>query len=82
MGKFEEALADFKKSIKLKPNHKFAIAGQALSHHALGQIEKARQSWQHLIALDSKYRNPEAIKGEYHCAEGFVEAARKLIAEL
>jgi tetratricopeptide (TPR) repeat protein len=82
MGKFDEALADFDRQHEIKPDHPFAIAGQAVTQHALGSSEAAKSLWRKLIELDARYVNIEALIEDFHPAEPFIEAARKLIAEI
>lgn len=82
LGEYEKALADFEQSEKRKPDHKFAIAGKAIAHHALGHLERAKFYWQALIEMDESYRDPNALQAEYHCADAFVEEARKVVATL
>lgn len=46
-----EALQDFKKALDLRPAYFIAIAGQAISHHALGEIQHALALWRLLIGM-------------------------------
>ena len=80
MGRFEEALTDFDQSANLKPSHAFAIAGQAIAHHALGHLDEAKSRWQTLLRLHHTYQNPDQLMDQYHCADAFLEAARKVAA--
>jgi tetratricopeptide (TPR) repeat protein len=82
MGKYPEALADFQQALALKPDHKFAIAGTVLTQQALGDMDEAKRLWRALIEMDEKYREADAVQKEYDCADAWVEAARRLIAEL
>ncbi len=82
MQKYEDALADFNKAIKIKFTHKFAIVGQSLCQHAIGNINEAIKLWQSVIELDPKYINVEKLVRDYHPAQEFVEAAREIVADL
>jgi tetratricopeptide (TPR) repeat protein len=82
MSSYPAALADFVKSAELKPDHTFAIAGQSITQHALGNIEDSRNLWHKLIDIDRRYKTADVLVDEYHPAEAFVNAARKIVADL
>lgn len=44
-GNFAAALADFEQAHIHRPGYRFAIAGQAIACHALGEVEQARRWW-------------------------------------
>jgi tetratricopeptide (TPR) repeat protein len=79
---YQLALSDFQKSLDLRPGYYFALAGLAITYHALGQVEEARRLWNELIAEDSRYRDAEWVKKELNWVDALVEEARKLIAKL
>ena len=65
MGQFAEALGDFEQSAQLKPDHTFALAGQAICYHALGHSDLAKTAWQSLLAVDARYQNPERLQTSF-----------------
>jgi tetratricopeptide (TPR) repeat protein len=82
MGNFEAALRDFERSHELDSEFKWAIAGLAITHHALGHVEKARKLWRRLLAQDERYRDADWVKQKLNWPDPLVEEARKLIAGL
>lgn len=79
---YSRALADFQKASEIKPKHKFAIAGIALCHYQLGQMDEAKRVWQSLIEVDEHYKEASAIHDEYDCHPKLVGIAEKVIALL
>lgn len=55
LGGFRQALADFNQAITLCPNFTMSLAGKALTLHALGQIDEARELWAQLVAHDRRF---------------------------
>lgn len=81
-GKYDQALADFAKSLELKPDHTFAAAGLAITHHAAGNFEEARQCWHSLVKIDVRYASVDALVEDWYPAAAFVDEARKVVASL
>jgi tetratricopeptide (TPR) repeat protein len=79
MGEYEKALQDFEKSAQLKPDHKFAMAGQAIVHHIEGRSEESKRLWQIIIDIDGAYQEAKALQREYDCADAFTEEAHKIV---
>jgi tetratricopeptide (TPR) repeat protein len=79
---YERALADFKKANELRPAFNFALAGLAVTHHALGQVQEAKRLWQHLVGQDSRYLDAAWVKQEFNWMPPLVDEAKKLIAKL
>ncbi len=80
---YDKALKDFTEANKLKHDgFRMSIAGIAISHHALGNIEKAKQHWQSLIKRSLKFKDIEWIKKELNWDDKLVEEARKIISLL
>jgi tetratricopeptide (TPR) repeat protein len=82
MGRYQEALADFTRSLEIQRYHTFALLGQALCHHTLGHIEQARTTYHRLIDLDPRYKGVETLVEDFYPAKPFVEAVRQMIAAL
>ena len=62
VGKYEEAIAAYKKALKLSPTNAVAYKGLAVSYAHLGHIEEARAALQEALKLDPKFslqRYPE-----------------------
>jgi tetratricopeptide (TPR) repeat protein len=79
---YDLALLDYLKANQLKPTYTLALAGLAITYHVLGQVEEAKQRWQHLIVKDEKYRNAKWVQKKLNWADPLVDEARKLIAKL
>ncbi len=77
---YDQALSDFKTANKLGPGLREALASLAITHHAMGHIQKARRLWRGLLRMDKRYRDIDWVQTEL--AEPLVEEARKLIAGL
>jgi tetratricopeptide (TPR) repeat protein len=82
LGQHAQALADFQKALELRPDFEYAIAGIAVSQHALGQPQEAAQHWQSLLAKDANYRSAEWVKEHLNWNAALVDEARKLIAHV
>lgn len=79
---YSRALADFQKAQEINPEHKFALAGAALCHYQLGQMDEAKNLWKSVIEQDDAYKQASAIQDEYDCHPRLVEVAEKVIALL
>ena len=55
VGKYEEAIAEYKKALKLSPTNAVAYKGLAVSYVHLGHIEEARSALQEAVKLDPKF---------------------------
>jgi tetratricopeptide (TPR) repeat protein len=81
-GLYPEALADFQRCREAKPDLPNAKAGLALTHHALGETDKALMLWRELIAENTSYRDPDWLERALNWATPLTDEARKLIARL
>lgn len=79
---YDKSLSDFKKFNDLRPGDNFALAGLAITQHALGNLSEAHRLWKLLIGLDTRYKDADWVKTELNWADPLVDEARKLIAEL
>jgi protein O-mannosyl-transferase len=70
MGKYPEALSDFNKAIKYKPDHANAIIGRANTYSSLNQFDKALVDYNTFIALvtnnPSLYRIGSNVVSAHH----------------
>ncbi len=80
---YQNALHDFEQANKLKHDgFRMSIAGIAVSHHALGNIDKAKQYWQSLIKRSQKFKDTIWLKKELNWTDELVEEAGKIISQL
>ena len=79
--RYPEALADYQKALELKPDYKFALAGLAVTHHALGNKNEAKRYWQDLLKREPRYSDMDWLQKELNWADALVAEARKLVAE-
>ena len=54
-GQYEEAIAEYKKCLKLRPNNIQAHKGLALTYALDGRYEEARESWSEVVKIDTAY---------------------------
>jgi tetratricopeptide (TPR) repeat protein len=73
------ALVDFKKSVDLQPDFTAGLAGLALAHQALGEIEQAKRIWSDVIEKDSRFGDVDWLKVDQRWADQLVNEALKLI---
>jgi tetratricopeptide (TPR) repeat protein len=82
IGGFALALSDYQRANELFPNDSIILAGLAITYHALGQTDHAKQLWQSLVAEEADYQHADWVQRAHLWAEPLVEEARKLIARL
>lgn len=82
LGQYERALSDFEMSKELDPNNNFALAGLAITYHALGHLDEGKRVWSKLLTKNIKYGSADWVRTELNWAAPLVEEARKLIAKL
>jgi tetratricopeptide (TPR) repeat protein len=84
-GQYEKALSDLEKADQLDSNkeiEQYVVSGLAITLHALGRVEEAKETWQSLITKDARYRDADWVGQELNMKPGLVAEARKLIAKL
>jgi tetratricopeptide (TPR) repeat protein len=82
LSKYKTALEDFNNANRLRSNYNITLAGLAITHHALGNIDEALKLWRQLLEKDELYRDTEWVRKELNWTEPLVEEAKKLIARL
>lgn len=82
LGKYDLGLSDFEYTNTVKPQYPLAVAGLAVTQHALGENETAKQLWTSLVNKDARYNDANWVKDVLNWAEPLVKAARKLIDSL
>jgi adenylate cyclase len=53
-GRYEEAIAEYKKCIKRTPNNRFAHQGLSTTYALAGRFEEAREAWSEVLKIDPK----------------------------
>jgi tetratricopeptide (TPR) repeat protein len=82
IAQYDKALTNFQRANTIKPNYAPIMAGIAITHHALGQVELAKRLWTSLIQEDERYWNIDWVSDMLNWAEPLAEEARKVIAKL
>ncbi len=77
-GRYNEALADFQKSLDIKPNYDYAIMMLAATHATMGQIADAQHLWQELIERDAQFDDLEWIQTKWNLSEPLLRAIEKV----
>jgi tetratricopeptide (TPR) repeat protein len=81
-GEAAKALGDFAVAVQFDSQSKHALAGLAITYHALGLFNKAQESWKVLAGQNTNFQDADWVKKDLNWAEPLVEEARKLIASL
>nr|MCU0515174.1 tetratricopeptide repeat protein [Anaerolineae bacterium] len=81
-GQYEAALRDYSTALPLLPQDRLLIGGVAISSHALGKVDEARELWRGLVRLDRRYLNADFAGKDMLWPKPLIEEARKLIAGL
>jgi tetratricopeptide (TPR) repeat protein len=79
---YNRTLADFQQANTLHPAENVILAGLAVAHHVLGQVDDAKRLWTLLIAQDNRFQDADWVGKELHWSVPLIEEARKLIANL
>ncbi|MCS6835230.1 MAG: tetratricopeptide repeat protein [Anaerolineae bacterium] len=80
--KYEAALADYARGLELMPQEPLLIGGFALTSHALGKVDEARELWRGLLRRDRRYADPDWVGKLMLWPPPLVEETRKLLAGL
>jgi tetratricopeptide (TPR) repeat protein len=81
-GNYPAALADFEKADAIEPHDHFVVAGLAITHHALGDTEKAKRLWLYLVNEDMNFLEVDWVKKELNWHDTLGEEAAKLINKI
>jgi tetratricopeptide (TPR) repeat protein len=82
LAEYQAALDDFKKANEIAPGEQYTRAALAITHHALGNVEQARQVWSTLVSEDSNFRNITWVKAELDWPPKLTEVAAEVIVAL
>src|SRR5690606_28992729 len=79
--RYDEAFDDFRRAYALG-NDRMMMAGLAITNHALGRTDEARDLWQRLLEKNANFKDADWVGKELNWAQPLIEEARKLIAKL
>ncbi|MEZ4671825.1 MAG: toll/interleukin-1 receptor domain-containing protein [Anaerolineae bacterium] len=83
LGEYAKALPDFEQANKLRHGgFRMAIAGAAVTFHALGDIDKAKQLWRGLIKRSQRFTDIEWVSKELKWNDTLVNEAKLLLSKL
>jgi TolB-like protein/Flp pilus assembly protein TadD len=81
VGRFDEALSEYKKSIQREPNNIFAHTGKAATHIMMGQEEEARAEAAEVLRINPKFSLDSLARSlpfkEQSMIESYISALRK-----
>ncbi len=78
-GDFQAALADFRAAHDLKAGYRYALAGQAVCLHHLGQAEEAARLWAGLVTRNAGFQDLAWVGTTLGWPAALLDLARPLI---
>lgn len=78
----DRALADFQYANELQPAFSQAVAGLAVTLHAMGIKDEAYKLWRSLVNAKDKYAQPAWVKDHLNWNDALVEEAAEIISEI
>lgn len=81
-GDYEQALKDFEQANALCPNFTMALAGEALTLHALGRINAALDLWKPLAESDQRFYDAAWVGRELRLPAAMIDEIHHLTARL
>ena len=82
MSDFQAALENFTHAAELEKKENYALAGQAITLHAMGQTQAAQDLWRSLLDKDERHRNSAWLAREYGWTEPLLQEAERLQSSL
>jgi tetratricopeptide (TPR) repeat protein len=82
LGNIDEAHADYMRAETVLVGWVYARAGLAICHHALGEIDAARELWGGLIARDERYHDLDWAQTQFSWPEPLLMQAEALITAI
>jgi tetratricopeptide (TPR) repeat protein len=79
---FERALSDYEQATALSPNYTMALAGKALTLHALGRVDAAFSLWKPLLAQDERFYNAGWVGREMRLPAAMIDEMHRLNTHL
>ena len=79
---FDAAHADYMRAETILVGWVYARAGLAICHHALGEVEAARELWSGLLEKDARYADIAWVASQFSWAEPLLAEAESLIKGL
>ena len=61
-GRYEEAIAEYKRALTLRPNNILAYLGFSLTYALAGRFEEAREAYSEVLKIDPKYSFEKGLK--------------------
>jgi arylsulfatase A-like enzyme/Tfp pilus assembly protein PilF len=74
-GRFEEAIAQFRRALELKPDYDLALINMANAYRSLGKDEEALAGYEHYLRVDPKNAWVHYQAGEIHLDAGDADRA-------
>lgn len=80
MQQFEQAILDFQHAHELQADFEHPIIGLAITNHALGNIDAAKNFWKLLVEKDEHYNDPLWVQEHFNWSQLLADEAKKVIA--
>jgi len=81
-GAYDQALADYDQAIRLYDHYVMALAGKALTLHALDRIDEALDLWKPLLAQDQGFYDATWVGRELRLLPAMIDEAHRLTLRL
>jgi len=81
-GQYERALADYEQATALRPDDTVALAGKALTLHALERVESALRLWKPLLMRDERFHDANWVGRELRLPAAMIDELHRLTTHL
>jgi tetratricopeptide (TPR) repeat protein len=81
-GSLHRALADYEQATALHADDTMALAGKAVTLHALGQVDEALNLWKPLVAEDERFYDPVWVGRELRLPTAMIDEIDRLTLHL
>jgi len=61
-GRYEEAIAEYRKALKLEPNNSLAYISLSMTYALAGRFEEAREAYSEVLKIDPQYSFEKGLK--------------------
>lgn len=79
---YQQALLDFQKAAKIAPTQILPLAGIAIAHHALGNLDEAKVQWKDFRKQFPKTNVVNSLEKSLASDDPFLERAREIVIAL
>jgi tetratricopeptide (TPR) repeat protein len=79
---YEAALADWNTAHELRPGNRLVLAGLALTHHGMGNIELAAEVWRLLTGADDRFKDADEVAKLLNWKAPLVAKTRAMLLEI